>query len=105
MWKRRENWLFLFAAIGALGALVKILEYGGITLGALSQVFNPPVHGGALFWGLILFAGSIALSVYGIYHARSGALVPNRVAVTVLGQLWAEWAALGDTYERFDFDN
>ena len=27
------------------------------------------------------------------------------MSVTVLGQLWTSWAAIGDMYERLDYDN
>jgi hypothetical protein len=82
MWKKRENWLFLFAIVGAIAALVKILEYFGISprtppsapvAGAppLSvPVVVPPHSYAGLLLGSLLFAFSIALSIYGFYLAN-----------------------------------
>ncbi len=72
---RRDNWLFGFAAIGAVAGLTKILEYAGINpftkpIGAGVMTPSPvppiPVHDtGALLWGIGLFLFSIGLSIYG----------------------------------------
>jgi hypothetical protein len=82
MWKKRENWLFIFAAVGAIAALVKILEYFGITPGTPPPATTaggpplpvpvgvPPHSYAGLLWGGLLFAFSIALSAYGFYLAN-----------------------------------
>src|SRR5258708_6946431 len=73
MWKKRENWLFLFAALGAVAALTKILEYFGVTLVKQSAGVNvnvPPSnitgHLGTLLWALLGVAFSFGLSIYGL---------------------------------------
>jgi hypothetical protein len=77
MWKKRENWLFGFAAIGAVAALTKILEYFGVTfvqrpVGSGVTVAAPVIasaggHIGALVWALVAITFSLALSIYGFF--------------------------------------
>ena len=92
---RRENWLFGFAAIGAVAALTKILEYAGINPftkpgGAGPATPTPvppiPVHDTtALVWGIGLFLFSIGLSIYGFLRKAKRLEIVNvwdRDAVT-----------------------
>jgi hypothetical protein len=75
MWKKRENWLFGFAAIGAVAALTKILEYfgvtfiqrpvvGGVTMPVPAMVSSSG-HPGALIGAIAAVVFSLALSIYG----------------------------------------
>lgn len=67
MWKR-ENFLFLFAALGAAGGLVKVLEYFNIAPADWGRVLsNPLPHVSSLLWAIVLFMFSIGLSAYGLY--------------------------------------
>src|SRR5437588_6855018 len=71
--RKRENWLFGFAILGAVAAFLKILEYFGITAQPKTGQATPmPVthpHAG-LVWGIGMFVLSIALSGYGFYYAN-----------------------------------
>jgi len=69
---KREDWLFGFAAIGAVAALVKILEYLGVHPppimgggGAPVPIAAPPAS--SLAWGIGLFVFSFGLSLVGLY--------------------------------------
>jgi len=78
MLKKRENWIFLFAAIGAIAGLVKILEYFGIsprtlpaTANGVSSLPVVPSHSYmGVIWGGLLFVFSFLLSAYGFYFAN-----------------------------------
>lgn len=66
--RKRENWLFGFAIIGAVAGLVTILAYCGI----MPFRGAPAVEGislpvGPLVWGIPLFVFSLGLSAYGLY--------------------------------------
>jgi hypothetical protein len=87
--RKRENWLFGFAAIGAVAALTKILEFCGFSFNKTAIVNSPPVSGAtpvpmthnysALIWGIGLFAFSIGLSLYGLYKVNRKRNAPQPV--------------------------
>ena len=67
----RANLLFVFAAVQAIGGLVAILLFFGITPERLRSVSVPLVP--SVWWlaaGLFLFATSIGLSMYGLWKQR-----------------------------------
>jgi peptidoglycan hydrolase CwlO-like protein len=81
----RERWLFIFAAIQAVGALVAILAYFGIsserlkiqiTLTALPSVWW-------LIGAVMLFLGSVSFSGYGLYKYTRRQPQPEQAVVTL----------------------
>jgi hypothetical protein len=105
--RKKENWLFGFAAIGAVAALTKILEYVGIKPNwgsAASMVATIPVtpHDySALGWGIVLFIFSIALSAYGFYlsmrsRKKTPAQTPPPSPLTIIS---AHWGIGGNAYK------
>jgi hypothetical protein len=104
MWKKKENWIFVFAAIGAVAALVTILQYFHITPGTSGEtpppnaggpVPVPPVNHATLLLALVAFAFSIGMSIYGLYLSNlrkkqmSGPLVIRS----------AKWGIGGDAFK------
>ena len=89
--QKRENWLFGFAAIGAVAALVEILEHLKITQITPSdwgRFLTPPIQSlSPLVWGTILFALSLGLSLYGLYLSNRRRASSSSVA-TLEYQTW-----------------
>jgi hypothetical protein len=86
--RKKENWLFLFAAVGALAALTRILEYVNINpfkpaaqapSGVPVIPTSPTVITSDLWWAIGFVVFSIALSLAGLYFSnrRSSELVAN----------------------------
>lgn len=73
---KRENWLFGFAALGALAALTKILEYFGVTFisskgaNVSAAVAIAELHTSSLLWAISLFLFSFGLSAFGFLLAH-----------------------------------
>src|SRR4051794_19499189 len=102
--RKRENWLFVFAVIGALGAASKILEYFGIRPFSGDAAVPSPPHEG-LIWAIALVIFSLGLSGYGLYRNVRLRRDHERAEAAILELLWAKWASLADVYERLDYDN
>jgi hypothetical protein len=77
--RKKENWLFLFAALGALAALTRILEYVNINpfkpaqqapSGAPVTPTSPTIITSGLWWAIGFVVFSIALSLAGLYFSN-----------------------------------
>jgi len=93
MWKKKENYFLAFGVIQAVGALVAVLQYLGITPsptkvgGAAMPVVHPSGEYGVLAWATLLFVFSFGFSVFGFY-------LSNRRRKDLEGQLAQKSAAL-----------
>jgi hypothetical protein len=84
--RKRDNWLFAFAAIGAAAAFIEILKYFGITpqITATAEPSVPVVPSYAgLIWAGLLFAFSLALSGYGLYRVNRRPRAPQGTGILI----------------------
>lgn len=94
--------LFVFALCSAVGGVAAVLQFFRVN----PEGFTTPIqHAGWLVVVLLLFFASVGTAGYSAYVTFRHGTRSSRLDAAILGGLWSQWAAVGDMYERLDYDN